>query len=214
MGVLAPGSPQPSSPGGWHEEESEEKGISARVGGLRSNQGSLKEFTFLSWPCRKETHSLGLKLFTSVGKFISTLVLQWQGGIIPILHMQSWGTVRLGLYGPFNMVVHVAMPLAHLQSLVKYICNICMVSMATDTALHAYFCCKLQQKLIFGTQIARRMLPLLQKIMITSAKFGLNGDLNFFFFIFIGAWGTSRVKSQLCMCARPLSPLAVFPVIH
>lgn len=41
------------------------------------------------------------------------------------------------------------------------------------------------KKCLFGTEIAGKMLPLLQK-MITSAKFGLNGDLKWGFFIFIG----------------------------
>ena len=59
-----------------------------------------------------------------MGKFISAVILQWQGGIIPILHSQSWGTIRLGLYGPFNLGAHFAMPLAQLQSLVKSIYNV------------------------------------------------------------------------------------------
>lgn len=82
-----------------------------------------------------------------MGKFISTVILQWQGGIIPILHSQHWGPIRLGLYGPFNVGVHFAMLLAQLQSLVKSVQNVLyMVSLAANTALCAHFCCQLQQK--------------------------------------------------------------------
>lgn len=73
-----------------------------------------------------------------MGKFISTVILQWQGGISSILQSQSWGTIRLELYGPFNLSAHFAMPLAQSQSLVKSIYNmLCMVSLATNTALYA-----------------------------------------------------------------------------
>lgn len=49
-------------------------------------------------------------------KFFSTDILQEQGGIIPILHSQHWGTIRLGLCGLSNLGVHFAMLLAQLQS--------------------------------------------------------------------------------------------------
>lgn len=69
-----------------------------------------------------------------MGKFISSVILQWQGDIIPVLHSQSWDTIRLRLYEPFNLSAHFAMPLAQLQSLVKSIYNVlCMVSLATNT---------------------------------------------------------------------------------
>lgn len=153
-----------------------------------------------------------------MGKFISTVIstviVQWQGGIIPILHRQSWGTVRLRLYGPFNPAVHVATPLAQLQSLVKYICNIMY-------GLTGY---KYRPACLFLLQIAPKMHiwhPNSKKNAPTSAK---NDHLCEVwiewgpevgaFFIFIGAWGTSRVRSQLCLCARRPSPLTVFPLIH
>lgn len=94
--------------------------------------------------------------------------------------------MRLGLYGPFNPGVHVATPLAQLQSLVKCICNIMYGLTGYKYSPACLFLLQITAKCIFGTQIARKILPPRQKIITSAVWIEWRPEVGAFF-TFIGA---------------------------
>lgn len=111
MGVLAPRSPQPSPSRGWHEEENDENGISARVGGLRSNRSEI--IHFLSWPWQEgnpQFRTLALRKHEEIYFHCCPAMAGWLYPSFTQAKLRH-SEIRV-ILGPFNMIVHVAIPLA------------------------------------------------------------------------------------------------------